>query len=244
MGIEFGPMSFDDLAGLVERGNLRPSDPVRNSQAGAWIKASQVPGLVRVARQDFDSPRVSGVPSPGTSAAGSPAPDGLSGTKVEPAARGEPAPVGESASEPDLLSLRQYNCAILIGPDGVSLCDLRGCQQVAIAIAGARVIGHRSGEDDSPIRFGPFELEISIREVGELAAPTPHAGSSADGGSSEQGTVPVGTTRPAGQESIPIAAGTSRSRVAPRGASTGAETGDIAAEMLKRMFMPRPSGAR
>jgi hypothetical protein len=239
MGIEFGPMSFDDLAGLVERGNLRPSDPVRNSLTAAWIKAAEVPGLVGVAPPALASAPVPSVASSSV-ASDSPAREMLAPDSL-PDVEGESAVRGESASEADLLSLRQYNCAILIGPDGVSLCDLRGCQQVAIA--GARVIGHRSGDDDSPIRFGAFELEISIREVGESAAPASHAVNPLEVRSTEQENVSSSGTQD--EALIPVAARrTSPSKAAPRGASPGAETGDIAAEMLRRMFMPRPSNAR
>lgn len=41
---EFGPLSWDDLRGMVTRGTLRPKDRVRQ-QGGGWRSASEVDGL-------------------------------------------------------------------------------------------------------------------------------------------------------------------------------------------------------
>lgn len=41
---EFGPLSWDDLRGMVTRGTLRPKDRVRQHDGG-WRSASDVEGL-------------------------------------------------------------------------------------------------------------------------------------------------------------------------------------------------------
>ena len=41
---EFGPLSWDDLRGMVTRGTLRPKDRVRQ-HGGGWRSASEVEGL-------------------------------------------------------------------------------------------------------------------------------------------------------------------------------------------------------
>jgi hypothetical protein len=41
---EFGPLTWDDLRGMVTRGTLRPKDRVRH-QSGGWRPASEIEGL-------------------------------------------------------------------------------------------------------------------------------------------------------------------------------------------------------
>lgn len=220
MGIEFGPMAFDDLAALVERGNLRPIDPVRNAESSAWSKAADLPQLAPYLPQ--------------TPPAAAPAKDAAE-KKPPPRAAAKAAetqtPVKES---PALLPLDRYNCAILIGADGVSVCDLRGCQPVVLA--GATLVGHRSADDDTAIRFGPFELQISIRERAPATEPVPPA------------AVVVPETAAAEAEfdvaEAPPAPTTSKPKPPAKRPPAESETRDAAAEMLRRMFMPQPSKSR
>jgi hypothetical protein len=65
VGIEMGPMSFDDLGQLARRGNLRQDHYVRNGTAGEWLRASAVPGLCSsddpsAASLDFDTEPIAG----------------------------------------------------------------------------------------------------------------------------------------------------------------------------------------
>lgn len=242
MGIEFGPMSLDDLAGLIQRGNLRPSDPVRNSQDGTWIKAEEVAGLVH--RAAGSAPEISEAQAAVTASGGAAGGRGTTATHRDAPAAWKGEPVGENHS----LALDQYNCAILIGPGGVSICDLRDCQRVVVA--GARVVGHRSADDDAPIRFGPLELQISVREVGERVDPQARGASVTETGEPAREPATVGSAvEPGAEPSIesPIPSVSSKrantSKAVPKGNSP-AETEHIAAETLRRMFMPRPTKAR
>ena len=59
VGMEMGPMSFDDLVQLAVRGNLRHDHPVRHGTQGAWVSAGTVEGLFSdhdssTAAADFD----------------------------------------------------------------------------------------------------------------------------------------------------------------------------------------------
>ncbi|WP_198150398.1 NINE protein [Janibacter melonis] len=45
MGQEYGPMSYQDLAGMAMSGQLKGDAPVRTSPQGQWFQAKQVPGL-------------------------------------------------------------------------------------------------------------------------------------------------------------------------------------------------------
>jgi len=46
LGMEMGPMSFDDLVQLAKRGNLRHDHPVRDGAHGDWAPAGTVEGLL------------------------------------------------------------------------------------------------------------------------------------------------------------------------------------------------------
>lgn len=45
MGQEYGPMSYQDLAGMAMAGQLKGDAPVRTTPQGQWFPAKQVPGL-------------------------------------------------------------------------------------------------------------------------------------------------------------------------------------------------------
>lgn len=45
MGIELGPMSWDDLVGMARRTNLDRKDLVRQGEQGQWVAAGSVHGL-------------------------------------------------------------------------------------------------------------------------------------------------------------------------------------------------------
>ncbi|HET6880791.1 MAG TPA: DUF4339 domain-containing protein [Pirellulales bacterium] len=221
MGIEFGPMSFDDLAGLIERGNLRAVDPVRQGPTGLWLKADEVPELaVRLGKRTSAaaSEKVPTPPSQPGSPRGTSPPDPL----------GWEATVGRYELEP----LDRYNCAILIGADGVTVCDLR--EALPVALKGARVIGHRSPDDNSPVRCGPLEVQLSIRQI-EVADDKPRQAAS---------TVEEPPEAASAEPDAEFEVETVRPKPAARRAPKQSETSDVAAEMLRRMFLPQPSKGR
>jgi hypothetical protein len=155
--------------------------------------------------------------------------------------RGEmPPPV--AATEPVRLdgpasvevSLDGYYGAVLFGPDGILVCDLRDCGQVTLP--GVHIVDRRSAGDDTPFRLGSLELRISKREVEEA-----NAAAEQNVASPEQPTAEAAAANSAVQPADgekPVAR-----RVVPQ-TDPNANTRDVAAETLRRMFMPRPSKTR
>lgn len=247
MGIEFGPMSFDDLGGLVQRGNLHAGDPVRRAEDSVWVKVADIPGLAVFA------PRASTIAAsaPQTSA------PNVANASVPKPSRPLAAPVDAEGEPTDLslsVALSDYNFAILIGPGGVALCDLRDCQTPVIE--GARVVGFRPPDDSSPIRIGPLELDITVREVGEPAGTTIGSNETVPlkASTGESAAVPAQISGPPTAEAPTPEQEVRQADLPPttpvpppkrplrRGAK--ADTQDIAAETLRRMFMPQPTKRR
>lgn len=221
MGIEFGPMSLEDLRGLVDRGNIRAGDPVRRGTAGPWIKAAESPELATcftsAARPPVDTHQQAVADSEAQARTTAPQPS----TAADEQQGEQPLPV----------SLDQYHCAILIGPDGISVCDLRNCK--AVTLDGATLVGRKTVQDDAPIRMGPFELRLSIKEIYVGDA---NADNSANDAHSSQDDATAEAAAP------PATAG-NEPKVTRRRPSQS-DTGDAAAESLRRMFMPKPAKVR
>lgn len=45
IGVELGPMTWDDLLGMADRTNLGRIDLVRQGEDGAWVAADSIAGL-------------------------------------------------------------------------------------------------------------------------------------------------------------------------------------------------------
>ncbi|HVX14540.1 MAG TPA: DUF4339 domain-containing protein [Pirellulales bacterium] len=229
MGMEFGPMALEDLAQLVERGNIRGNHQVRQGTDGAWIKAADVPELLK---------HLTAAPhAPGNSA--EPA-ETVRGETSPPVAMAEPARAGAPTSfhESSAVLLDRYYGAVLLGPDGISVCDLRSCQPVTLP--GARIVDHRSAHDDTPLRLGALELRVSIRDVDDGATTTTEERSASvqELPSSEAGTDGAAVPSIDDDSEKPVA------RRLPPPTDANANTRDVAAETLRRMFTPRPSKTR